>query len=90
MYLNLKYFYIFTQILLHVSNILSDNVFSQILLKLDEIMENLAIIPVKKLASVKVISDLDSCMCVCVLALFWNSFTLVKYYSILQLSLYCK
>ena len=73
MYLNLKYFYIFTQILLHVFNILSDNVFSQILLKLDEIMENLAIIPVKKLASVKVISDLDSCMCVCVSWLFFGT-----------------
>ena len=37
-----------------------DNIFNQILLKPDVIIANLAIIPVKNLASIKVISNLGS------------------------------
>ena len=50
-----------------------DNIFNQILLKPDAIMANLVIIPVKNLASIKVISNLGSFVCVCVSWFFFGT-----------------
>ena len=50
-----------------------DNIFNQILLKPDVVIANLAIIPVKNLASIKVISNLGSFVYACVSWFFFGT-----------------